>query len=155
LLRRKKLAVKEPPSKRTKPSLAAIPQTPDAPIPSPARNDIDMEDAGGQFGMMPEANPTTEATAKDVVQSKKASDSFQGQMADASARGSSFWRQKQLEIIDLITSQEDASNQLSSGIFAFVEKTTTMKKVCTPSSPRATWQISVDDPLRCSKRKLL
>jgi hypothetical protein len=86
---------------------------------------------------------------------KKASDSFQGQMADASAGGSSFWRQKQLEIIDLITSQEDTSNQLSSGISAFVEKIATMKKVCTPCGPRATWRISVDDPLWCSKRKLL
>jgi hypothetical protein len=114
-----------------------------------------MEDAGGQFGTMPKANPTTEAMANDVVQSEKASDSFQGQMVDASAGGSSFWKQKQLEIIDLITSQEDASNQLSSGIFAFVEKTTIMKKVCTPSSPRAAWQISIDDSLWCSKRKLL
>jgi hypothetical protein len=57
LLRRKKPAAKEPPSKRAKPSPAAIPQTPDAPFPSPTRNDIDMEDAGGQFGSMPEANP--------------------------------------------------------------------------------------------------
>jgi hypothetical protein len=152
LLRRKKPAVKEPPSKRAKPSPAAIPQTPDAPIPSPARNDIDMEDAGGQFGSMPEANPTTEATANDVVQTEKASGSFQGHMADASTGGSSFWKQRQLEIIGLITSQEDASNQLSSGISAFVEKTATMKKVCNPSSPRAPWQISVDDPLWCSKR---
>jgi hypothetical protein len=86
---------------------------------------------------------------------KKASDSFQGQMADASVGGSSFWRQKQLEIVDLITSQEDASNQLSSGISTFVEKTTTMKMVCTPSSPREAWRISVDDLLWCSKRKLL
>jgi hypothetical protein len=114
-----------------------------------------MEDAGGPFGTMPEANPTTKATAKGVVQSKKASDSFQGQMADASVRGSLFWMQKQFEIVDLITSQEDASNQLSSSISAFVEKTATMKKVCTPSSPRAAWRISVDDPLWCSKRKLL
>jgi hypothetical protein len=82
-----------------------------------------MEDAGGQFGTMLEANPMIEATANDVIQSEKASDSFQGQMADASAGGSSFWRQKQLEIVDLITSQEDASNQLSSGISAFVKKT--------------------------------
>jgi hypothetical protein len=68
LLRRKKPAVKEPPSKRAKPSPAAIPQTPDAPIPSPARNDIYMEDAGVQFCSMPEVNPTIEATANDVVQ---------------------------------------------------------------------------------------
>jgi hypothetical protein len=123
LLRRKKPTVKEPSSKRAKPSLAAIPQTPNAPIPSPARNDIDMEDAGGQFDSMPEANPTTEAMANDVIQSEKASDSFQGQVADASVGGSLFKKQKQLEIVNLITSQEDASNQLSSGIAAFVEKT--------------------------------
>jgi hypothetical protein len=146
-LRRKKPAVKEPSSKRAKPFPAAIPQTPDTPIPSPARNDIDMEDAGGQFDSIPEANPTTEATANDVVQSEKASDSFQGQMVDASAGSSLFWTQKHLEIVDLITSQEDANNQLSSGIAAFVEKTTTMKKVCTPSSPRAPWRIFIDDPL--------
>jgi hypothetical protein len=111
-----------------------------------------MEDASGQFGSMPEANPTTEATANDVVQSEKASGLFQGHMGDASTGGSLFWRQKQLEIVDLITNQEDASNQLSSGISAFVEKTATMKKVYTPSSPRATWRIFVDDPLWCSKR---
>jgi hypothetical protein len=111
-----------------------------------------MEDAGGQFGSMPEANPTTEATANDVVQSEKASNSFQGQMADAPAGGSSFWKQKQLEIVNLIASQEDDGNQLSSGISAFVEKTATMKKLCTPSSPRAPWWISIDDPLWCSKR---
>jgi hypothetical protein len=92
-----------------------------------------MEDAGGQFGTMPETNLTTEATVNDVVQSEKAPRWFQGQMADALAGGSSFW--KQLEIVNLITSQEDASNQLSSGIATFVEKTTTMKKVCTLSSP--------------------
>jgi hypothetical protein len=43
-----------------------------------------MEDAGGQFGSMPETNPMTKATANDVVQSKKVSGSFQGQMADDS-----------------------------------------------------------------------
>jgi hypothetical protein len=109
-----------------------------------------MEDAGGQFVSMPETNPTTEATANDVVQSEKVSGSFQGRMADASAGGSSFWRQKQLEIVALITSQEDASNQQSSGISAFVEKIATMKKVCTPISPRVTWRIFVDDPVWCS-----
>jgi hypothetical protein len=94
-----------------------------------------MEDAGGQFDSIPETNPTTEAAANDVIQSEKASGSFQGQMADAPVGDSLFWKQKQLEVIRLISSQEDASNQLSSGIAAFVEKTATMKKVCTPSSP--------------------
>jgi hypothetical protein len=52
-----------------------------------------------------------------------------------------FGDKKQLEVVNLISSQEDASNQLSSGIAAFVEKTSTMKKVCTPISPRAPWRI--------------
>jgi hypothetical protein len=69
-----------------------------------------MEDVGGQFGPMPEANPTTEATANDVIQSNKTSGSFQGHMADTSMGNSSLWNQKQLEIIELITSQENASN---------------------------------------------
>jgi hypothetical protein len=101
---------------------------------------------------MPEANPTTEATANHVVQSNKASGLFQGHMADASAGNISLWKQKQLEIIELITSQEDASNQLSSGITAFVERTSTMKKVCIPCSPRAPWRIFIDNPSWCSKR---
>jgi hypothetical protein len=53
-----------------------------------------MEDAGGQFGPMPEANPTTKATANDVIQSNKASGSFQDHMADASTGNNSFWKQK-------------------------------------------------------------
>jgi hypothetical protein len=69
-----------------------------------------MEDAGGQFHPTPEANPMTEATANDVIQSEKASSSFQDQVADAPAGGSLFWRQKQLEVVNLISSQEDASN---------------------------------------------
>jgi hypothetical protein len=105
-----------------------------------------MEDAGGQFDPMPETNPTTEATTNDVVQSQKAPVS-QGQVADTLSGGSSYWRQKQLEVVNLISSQEDASNQLSSGITAFVEKTATMKKVCTPSSPRAPWWICMFNPL--------
>jgi hypothetical protein len=105
-----------------------------------------MEDVGGQCDPMPEINPTTEAAASDVVQSKKAS-GFQGPVADTPSGGSLYWRQKQLEVVNLISSQEDASNQLSSGITAFVEKTTNMKKVCTPSSPRAPWRICRFDPL--------
>jgi hypothetical protein len=94
-----------------------------------------MEDVGGQFGLIPEANPTTKAKANNVVQSNKASGSFQGHMADASVGNRSLWKQKQLEIIELIASQEDASNQLSTGMAIFVERTSTMKKVCIPCSP--------------------
>jgi hypothetical protein len=87
LFRRKRLAVKAPSSKRAKPSPAAIPHTPEVPIPSPARNDIDMEDAGGPFDSMPETNPTNEAAANDVIQSKKDSGSFQDKVADSPAGG--------------------------------------------------------------------
>jgi hypothetical protein len=146
-LRRKKPTIKEPSSKRTKPSPAAIPLTPDAPTPSSVPIDIDMEDAGGQFDPMPETNPTTEATANDVVQSENASGS-QDQVADTPSGGSLYWRQRQLEVVKLISSQEDASNQLSNGIAAFVQKTATMKKVRTPSSPRASWRICKQSAMR-------
>jgi hypothetical protein len=102
--RRKKPTVKEPSSKQAKPSPAAIPLTPDVPIPSSVRIDIDMEDAGGQFDPTPKANLMTKAAANDVVQSEKASGSFQGQVADAPTGDSLFWRQKQLEVINLISS---------------------------------------------------
>jgi hypothetical protein len=91
-----------------------------------------MEDVGGHFGPTPESNPTTEAMANDVVQSNRASGSSHGHMADASAGSSLLWKQKQLEIFELITSQEDVSNQLSVGMSVFVERASTMKKVCIP-----------------------
>jgi hypothetical protein len=50
-----------------------------------------MEDAGGQFDPMPEVNPTTEATANDVVQSEKTPGS-PGQVADAPSGGSLYWK---------------------------------------------------------------
>jgi hypothetical protein len=68
-----------------------------------------MEDAGGQVDPMLEINPTTEAAANDVVQSEKAPGS-QGQVVDTPSGGSLYWRQKQLEVVNLISSQEDASN---------------------------------------------
>jgi hypothetical protein len=49
-----------------------------------------MEDFGGQFGSIPEANPTTDATAKDFVQSKKAPGSSHGHMADTPAGAACF-----------------------------------------------------------------
>jgi hypothetical protein len=109
-----------------------------------------MEDFGDQFGSILEANPTTKATAKDVIQSKEAPGSSHGHMADMPVGGSLLWKQKQLEITQLITSQEDAINQLSAGMIIFVERTTTMKKICTPYSPRAPWRIRIDNPSWCS-----
>jgi hypothetical protein len=59
-----------------------------------------MEDAGGQFGLMPEANPTIEAMANDVIQSNKASGLFQGHMVDAFVGNSSLWKQKHLRLLN-------------------------------------------------------
>jgi hypothetical protein len=99
LRKRKKPTVKEPLSKRAKPSPTTIPLTHDVPIPSPIRDNTHMEDIGDQFGSIPEANPMTEVTAKDVVQGKEAPSSSHGHMADMPAGGSLLWKQKQLEII--------------------------------------------------------
>jgi hypothetical protein len=109
-----------------------------------------MGDVGGQFGSIPEANPTTEATANDVVQSDKAPGSSHGHMADVPAGSSLLWKQRQLEIIQLITSQEDANNQLSVGMSIFVERTSTMKKLGTPCIPRAPWRVLIDNSSWCS-----
>jgi hypothetical protein len=88
--------------------------------------------------LIPETNPTTEATAKDVVKGGKASGSSHGPNVDISAgnsTGSLYWKQQQNKIVQLITSQEDASNTLSTGISVFVERTSVMNKVCIPYSP--------------------
>jgi hypothetical protein len=112
-----------------------------------------MEEAGDQFGSILEINPMTEATAKDVIEGDKASGLSHGPLVDmpaGSSSGSLFWKQKQLEIIRLITSQEDASNQLSTGMSVFVEKTSVMKMVCIPCSPRAPWRVLIENPSGCS-----
>jgi hypothetical protein len=41
-----------------------------------------MEETGDQFGLIPEINPTTEATAKDVVEGDKAPGSSHGPLVD-------------------------------------------------------------------------
>jgi hypothetical protein len=153
LHRRKKPGVKEPLPKRAKVSPAIVPPTPDAPIPSPIRDDIQMEENGDQFGSILETNPTTGATAKDGVQGGKASGSSRGSKVDISARssiGSLYWKKQQNEIVQLITMQEDASNQLAARMNVFVERTAVLKKVCIPCSPRSPWQILIGNPSGCS-----
>jgi hypothetical protein len=91
--------------------------------------------------------------SKDVVEGDKAPGLSHDPLVDMPAGSSSsslFWKQKQLEIIELITSQEDASNHLSTGMSVFVEKTSIMKKVCIPCSPRAPWKILIKNPSWCS-----
>jgi hypothetical protein len=44
--------------------------------------------------------------------------------------------------------QEEASNQVSSVMAAFVQRTSLVKEVCTPSSPRASWRIGKQSTMR-------
>jgi hypothetical protein len=67
----------------------------------------------------------------------------------------SKWEKKADALFRLDRLQEEASNHVSTDMSSFVRRTSIVKEVCTPSSPRATWRISLDDQLWCSKRKLL
>jgi hypothetical protein len=75
--------------------------------------------------------------------------SFSGKMVqmDARAREASKWKKKSEALFRLNNLQEEASNDVSSAMAAFVQKTSLVKEVCTPSSPRAPWRISKFDPL--------
>jgi hypothetical protein len=62
------------------------------------------------------------------------------------------WKKKTDALFCLDSLQEEASNHVSTSMSSFVQRISIVKEVCTPSSPRATWRIFVDDPLWCSKR---
>jgi hypothetical protein len=56
--------------------------------------------------LIPETNPTTEATTKDVVKGGKASGLSHGPKVDiyvGNSTGSLYWKQQQNEIVQLIT----------------------------------------------------
>jgi hypothetical protein len=102
------------------------------------------------------------ASAKDVGPSthpaKSAKNvSFSGKAVEmgAGAREASKWKKKTDALFRLDHLQEEASNHVSTAMLSFVQRTSIVKEVYTPSSPRALWRISVDDSLWCSKRKLL
>jgi hypothetical protein len=64
------------------------------------------------------------------------------------------WKKKSEALFCLDHLQEEASNHVSTAMAAFVQRTSIVKEVCTPSSPRAPWRIHIDDPLWSSKRDL-
>jgi hypothetical protein len=64
----------------------------------------------------------------------------------------SKWKKKADALFCLDCLQEEANNHVSTAMSSFVQRTSIVKEVCTPSSPRATWRIFVDDPVWCSKR---
>jgi hypothetical protein len=72
---------------------------------------------------------------------KKVSFSGKAIQMDAGAGEASKWRKKSEALFRLDNLQEEASNHVSSAMAAFVQRTSLVKEVCTPSSPRAPWWI--------------
>jgi hypothetical protein len=64
----------------------------------------------------------------------------------------SKWKKKADALFHLDCLQEEASNHVSTAMSSFVQRTSIVKEVCTPSRPQATWRIFIDDPVWCSKR---
>jgi hypothetical protein len=75
--------------------------------------------------------------------------SFSGQTVEMGAGTGEApkWKKKAEALFRLDHLQEEASNHVSSAMSAFVQRTSIVKEVCTPSSPRAPWRIFIDDPL--------
>jgi hypothetical protein len=102
------------------------------------------------------------ASAKDVGPSthpakgaKKVSFSGKAVEMGAGVGEAAKWKKKADAIFHLDHLQEEASNHMSTAMSSFVQRTSIVKEICTPSSARAPWRNFIDDPLWCSKRKLL
>jgi hypothetical protein len=65
------------------------------------------------------------------------------------------WKKKAEALFRLDHLQEEANNHVSTTMSAFIQRTGIVKEVCTPSSPRAPWQIFIDDPPWSSKRNYI
>jgi hypothetical protein len=65
--------------------------------------------------------------------------SFSGKaiQMDTGAGEATKWKKKSEALFRLDNLQEEASNNVSSATTAFVQRTSLVKEVCTPSSPRA------------------
>jgi hypothetical protein len=144
--RRRKVAGQKPP--RTKPSPAAVPPTPDA----PAR-------PTGPSTSTQRASKMADAPEKDVGppthparSTKKVSFSGKAVEVGTGAGETPKWKKKSEALFRLDHLQEEASNHVSTAMAAFVQRTSIVKEVCTPSSPRAPWRIRIEDPLWSSKR---
>jgi hypothetical protein len=56
------------------------------------------------------------------------------------------WEKKADALFHLDGLQEKTSNNLTSAMSSFVQRTSVVKEVCAPCSPRALWWILVDNP---------
>jgi hypothetical protein len=144
--RRRKVAGQKP--LKTKPAPAIIPPTPDA----PTRQSAPSTSA-------PKASKMAEALAKDAMPAtnpargpKKVT--FGGKTVGmaAGARDAVRWKKKADALFHLDGLQEEASNHLTSAMSSFVQRTSVVKEVCIPYSPRAPWRIFIVNPSWCSKR---
>jgi hypothetical protein len=100
-----------------------------------------------------------DASAKNVGPSthpaksaKKVSFSGKAVEMGAGAGEAPKWKKKAEALFRLDHLQEEANNHVSSAMSSFVQRTSIVKEVCTPSSPRASWRIFIDDLLWNSKR---
>jgi hypothetical protein len=98
--------------------------------------------------------PTKDArpTANPVKGPKKVSFGGRAVEMGAGVGEAAKWKKIADALFHLDSLQEEASNHVSTAMSSFVQRTSIVKEVCTPSSPRATWRIFADDPLWCSKR---
>jgi hypothetical protein len=144
--RRRKVAGQKP--SKARPSPAIIPPMPDAPI----RQSAPSTSA-------PKASKMVEASAKDALPAtnpargpKKVT--FGEKMVEiaAGARDAVRWKKKADALFHLDGLQEEASNHLTSAMSSFVQRTSVVKEVYIPCSPRAPWRIFIDNPSWCSKR---
>jgi hypothetical protein len=83
---------------------------------------------------------------------KKVSFSGKAVEMDTGAGEAPKWKKKSEALFRLDHVQEEASNHVSTAMSAFVQRTSIVKEVCTPSSPRVPWRIFIDDPLWSSKK---
>jgi hypothetical protein len=90
-----------------------------------------------------------DASAKDVGPSTQPTKgakkvSFSGKTVEmgAGAGEAPKWKKKVEALFHLDHLQEEASNHVSTTMSSFVQRTSIVKEVCTPSSPRAPWRIS-------------
>jgi hypothetical protein len=139
--RRRKIDGQKPP--KAKPSPAVVPPTPDAPAcptgPSTsARKVSKMANASAK-----EAMPS-----KDLAKGPKKV-SFGGKAVEMAAGvgGAARWKKKADALFHLNSLQDEANNHVSTAMSSFVQRTSIVKEVCTPSSPRASRRISLDNPL--------
>jgi hypothetical protein len=95
-----------------------------------------------------DAGPSTHPTKS----TKKVSFSGKAVEVGTGARDAPKWKKKLEALFHLDHLQEEASNHVSTAMVAFVQRTSIVKEVCTPGSPRAPWQFRIDDPLWSSKR---